>query len=580
MSSPNVGLQQALEVLQNGCSVVRDLINNGQTVPWFGSAISNGRMPGLPVLLLKLLKILFSKRDPTNPSCPFLATIKEILALVPEQKTVKADSDPTSWEEVERADVIKGLVGKYSTILSLSVSTPTGEVSTIRWDILDLISIYSDPKVDEDAEHIFIALLMREGLWPQAVTTNWDGLIEKADQKIADGVVLPLVTIASEDDLTTSGQNVSSLFKIHGCAKKASSDSARYKPFMVATELEIGRWSDGDRTRAFREAIRTLIRTKTVLFIGLSGQDFNIKLQAIASGCQKAYSPDAPKIAFAGSGITHDHQTFLSAFYTEEGFNSQKAAISQQATVPLYAKPLLGGIWMDLLFRKFQLVLDRSSDLRPTSKANAERALGFVKDRICKVFDDKLKSMSLDDAWRWLAHAIPTFLSTCISIFREQKQLVSARSYSPLVLGNLSMASTDINLPSLRFHWLLWTLGLFVEGFQAGRWGLRTSIDGRFGSSPLALHCSGKLRPLFIVNDHIQGKVKCLDNGVIDEADCSDSIVVYPFDRRPGTVSRSPRSTFRVRLSSDEPQEIWLGDVYHESDSDDDALEALVLEIA
>ena len=579
MSSPNVGLRDALVVLETDCNVIRNLVNEGHTVPWFGSAISKERMPDLKFLILKLLELLYAKCDPRNPTCAYRLAIREILALVSPQKSVHADTDPASWDVVERDSVITQLVGKYSTILSFSVTTPSGEAN-IRWDILNLIGIYSDPTIEEDAEHVFIALLMREGLWPQAVTTNWDGLIEKADEIISDGITSPLATIASEDDLSTNRNHSSVLYKIHGCAKKAAIDPARYKQFMVAIELEIGQWANDANRRAFREAIRTLIRTKTILFIGLSGQDFNIKLQAIATGGQTTYSPTAPRIAFATTAISHDHRTFLSAFYTEQGFLSQKELICQQATVPLYGKPLLGGIWVDLLFSKCQLVLDRSSDLRPTSKANAERALGFVKDSICKVFDDKLKSMSLDDAWRWLAHAIPTFLSTCISIFREQKQLVSAGSYSPLVPGNLSMASTDTNLPLLRFHWLLWTLGLFVEGFQAGRWGLKTSIDGRLGSSPLALHCSGKLRPLFIVNDHIQGKVKCLDNGVIDETDCSDSIVVYPFDRRPRTVSRSPRSTFRVRLSSDEPQEIWLGDVYHESDSDDDALEALVLEIA
>jgi len=580
MSTQNVGLKEALDTLQNRCSVIRDLVYSGKTVPWFGSAISFTRMPGLPVLISSLLELLYKNHQSGNANCPYLATTREILGLVPAGSYVHAETDPKTWDKAAREKLIDDLVGKYSTIMSLSVSSAAGEVS-VRWDLLNLIEVYSDPAVEEDAEHRFIALLVREGVWPQSVTTNWDGLIERAYEGFSDGIAPDLFTVASNADLETNGQHSSHLFKIHGCAKKARVDSTNYKPYMVATELEIGEWVDREQTRSIREAVRTLIRTKTILFIGLSGQDFNLKLQAIAaSNRSHHYTPSSPKIAFATATISPDHRTFLAAFYTEDGFNEQKVAICEQAAVPLYAKPLLGALWIDLLVSKCRLVLNRASDLRLSSKSETERAIEQINAAVITAFEAQVNAGGLDEAWRWLSRSIPPFISRCITIFRDQKPLHSSCSYSPLIPGDLSSTGADSNLPLMRFHWLLWALGLIVAGSRAGRWQIMACLNGSSNLSPLSIELGGHLRPLYLVNDHIQGKVKCMNNGLLQESTIGDSIIVYPYDCRPNRVSRSPRSTFRFRSAADEPREIWLGDLYHESDSDEDALEALALEIA
>jgi hypothetical protein len=111
------------------------------------------------------------------------------------------------------------------------------------------------------------------------------------------------------------------LFKIHGCARKSASNAGVYRTFIVATENEVAGWTTNAASRPFREALRNMLRERPVIFVGLSGQDFNLKVQVIAAnGLTGSFDVNSPRVGFAESVLTTHHQTILQGFYSESGY--------------------------------------------------------------------------------------------------------------------------------------------------------------------------------------------------------------------------------------------------------------------
>jgi hypothetical protein len=148
--------------------------------------------------------------------------------------------------------------------------------------------------------HNVLAWLAREGLCSPLVTTNYDLLIEGAyrlagstpcELKQIRKSPLPPSTyehfsrIASAEQFFSQGAAYRSamIVKIHGCAeiyRNTRSGNApeslpghtwkSYLPAMVFTYREIQNWRDDSWSRDF---LRTLLRTRTLAFVGYSGMD-------------------------------------------------------------------------------------------------------------------------------------------------------------------------------------------------------------------------------------------------------------------------------------------------------------------
>ncbi len=151
--------------------------------------------------------------------------------------------------------------------------------------------------------HHVLAWLAREGLSTTLVTTNYDLLLEGAyrlaglmpcDSTAGSPNRLPLTSwesfarIANADQFFTYGygHRTALIVKIHGCAevyRKARERRIReatggnsvrpwqvYLPAMVFTFREIQNWREDSWSRDY---LRTLLRTRTLIFCGYSGVD-------------------------------------------------------------------------------------------------------------------------------------------------------------------------------------------------------------------------------------------------------------------------------------------------------------------
>jgi hypothetical protein len=139
--------------------------------------------------------------------------------------------------------------------------------------------------------HQVLARLAREGLCATTLTTNYDLLLEWAFRLVGlqpSGVedprrLLPptmyqtLVRIAEATDFFGRGGSYRSalIAKIHGCSdvyrfRRTTRDWNTYLPAIVFTFREIQNWREDAWSRDF---LRTLLRTRTLVFCGYSGMD-------------------------------------------------------------------------------------------------------------------------------------------------------------------------------------------------------------------------------------------------------------------------------------------------------------------
>jgi hypothetical protein len=571
----DVGLQKALEMLSGCCEAQRKIIENGHSVPWFGSGISREKFPDVGSLIFHLIELLHARIDSANPNCPFLGAVRDIISLVSGDFIDLIHTLPSTWKEVRRKALLKELTDKYASVLQVAINTG-GIILYVRWDVLDLIQVYSDPSIEPDAEHFFIALLLRERIWEQCVTTNWDPLIERAYEKITvAGSTLASIACPS-DFVDTFGREIV-LFKIHGCALKASVDKSKYQKHMVATETELGQWSRSELANAFREVLGTMLRSKAIMFVGLSGQDFNLKEQIIATTQSTNYSVGKPRVCFTTSSLNSHHKTILNAFYGEKVFAHNQAEIEADASIPLYGKPFLGGLWVDQLFRKLEIVTTKS-DLRLDSKSTILRALKELKNSLC----DKFNLMSggeVTEGWRWLANSLPKFITNIGELFREQ-QIASGDAYKPILPRTLADLENDHNLSLLKFDRIVWGISLFAEGNARGAWSLNLDLVNGGSIQPIVISNHLGNRTVIFCADSANAVTRCFNNNVIDDTNAKQTRILYA-STKPQSRTRSPSSVFRIRGSRmDDPKEIWLESIYYDSGNDDEALELLRLEVA
>src|SRR4029077_12322583 len=150
----------------------------------------------------------------------------------------------------------------------------SGGALNVPWDFLRLHEIYSEPTLVPDADHRFLALLIAEGAVSEIVTTNWDPLVERAYEALE--LPPPLEVVACNPELQR--QCLGALFlKIHGCAKRMVDDPDLYRPHMVATRTDITEWDQLALFQPFKEKVRAILRERPAIFVGLSGQDFNLQ---------------------------------------------------------------------------------------------------------------------------------------------------------------------------------------------------------------------------------------------------------------------------------------------------------------
>lgn len=252
----------------------------------------------------------------------------------------------------------------------------------IPFDILKLDEKYSDPAVEPDAEHRLIALLISEGAISEIVTTNWDPLIERAYSSLGR---LPLLrSIACSQDI--DGAPGRTIFKVHGCAEMSRLNPSRYKSHLIATDNHILNWTSKPEFLPIRERLSVLLRERPSLFVGISGQDFNLQVNFVQANLGQFDFPPA-RVTFAEEGLGNSQSQLLRAVHGEDAYWAHKVAIDEKATLRLFTKPLFGGLYVSLVLSKINKILEAgdatfmSEDNRNHARLMTDRLLAVIREK-------------------------------------------------------------------------------------------------------------------------------------------------------------------------------------------------------
>ena len=501
-------------LLDNDWGPLVGSVFRGERTLWFGSAISADRFDDLPKLLNQLLAELHARMTPGDPTCPFRKALGEIVAF--SGISVDLDAAPATWPRLH--EIVPILRTRYDEVLGIPLGV---QLDAIIWDVLRLPQMYGDQTVPPDAEHRFIALLVKEGVLGEFLSTNWDCLIEDAHEWCGPGG-LGLGVVACPGEMSTAQPR---LVKIHGCARRADKDPAHYRRFLVATKVHILRWME-DAQGPFSDFVRNLIRQRAVLFVGLSAQDDNLQLEFLRAALPSVSSTAYDRLVFAKPGLESAQKQLLQLAYGDDTFSTHREEIERSSTLPLYAKPLLGTLYVLCLVCKAKLLIDKSQELSAPQRQLATDGLMSMSAAACAHFDH----LSSPDRWRSLATEGSWVVARFVALYRDQKVPSDWAHYVALHNRNLRELEADPNLPDGDDRMILLLAALFM-GQGRGYWTLAVR-NGPGSEGHLALAAGPVSLRVFVARE-VKALGRLDREGFVDPGDDPQVVLLYSRGAQP-----------------------------------------------
>ncbi len=555
-------------------------ILDGRYACWLGSGISLFRFPGLKSLVLKLLDEVYDRCDFSNNTCPWTLCLTDILQLIHVNlDSTRTSAPPSSWTDIE--DLLRRLVDCYCDALDQEVQDGT-TLHSMTWDILHLDNVYGDDTIEPDADHTLLAVLLAEGAFDELVTTNWDGLIEKAHHQCCNGNGHKLAIVVETGDIPGSRDHGNArLTKIHGCACRCLGDPAK-RSLMVATRRELQGWEQSQEREPIRELVRTILREKPSVFMGLSAQDWNLQSQILGACIDLAGPlPDVSKVLFAEPSLQPSQRTVLRHMIADQDYNRDRQKIETKAVLGLYSKPLLGALYLISLRAKVDLILAAgSSELTPKWQTFVEQAVENLEQDVCGYFDGLASPSDDNELWRQLALLVPAFISRTTRLFLKYELPTAQDEYYPLCPEPVTQLSRRLDgeeHPELT--WFLFIIAAIHEGRRRGFWTILQAAGKGGDCGQFELELSGKQIAVFIVADYGTGKGKLIERSLMDPANYRESAVLYVSGRRPETPKHSPQHALPYTTTSSEPAEIWVQELAAIHPAPDALLDALKCEL-
>jgi hypothetical protein len=357
LTAATISVPETLSLLDGPFSKLAQGVAENRYALWLGSGISFGRVDGLSKIIPRVIEHLRSRVVPRDPTCKFKIALEAILNLAPVTPDERARIDLSRpyplWPDAE--SITRRLVNQYSRLLQIRIDGE--EPDYLLWEAIDIVRTFAAPSVEPDVEHFCIAILVMEGLASDIASANWDGLIEKATNILADNTTMLVVCIRPDELQQKPGK--AHLFKFHGCAVKAAADQPRYRSYLTARVSQINRWIQDYSAMATR--LVSIIASKPTLMIGLSGQDANI--QSIFSEAESTvrwpWPGERPSLVFSTSEVGIDQSALLENVYRDAYTGADHGAIESSATLPAYGKPLLLALVLHVLTTKLNTLLER-----------------------------------------------------------------------------------------------------------------------------------------------------------------------------------------------------------------------------
>jgi hypothetical protein len=558
-TAATITIPETLALLDGSFSLLAQGVAENRYAFWLGSGISFGRVDGLGKVVPRVIEHLRSRVVFGDPHCKFRASLEAALnlaALTDDERRSIDYSQPFSHWSVA-ASITQRLINQYSRLLQIRVGNEPHDY--LLWDGIDIVITFANPAIDPDVEHLCIAILVMEGLSSDIASANWDGLIEKATQTLADNATTLLVCVRPEELQQQPGK--AHLFKFHGCAVRAAADQPKYRPFMTGRLSQINRWADDYPAMANR--LVALIAGKPTLMIGLSAQDSNIQgiFSKAESYVQWPWPGERPSLIFSASELGVDQSALLENVYRTAYTGADHAAIDTSATFPAYGKPLLLALVLHVLATKLNTLIQGATlpGYTGDDRIQLQSGIGELRGKLADVVDaDRMKF-------------IRTFIEQsgkAICMFRTGQVPNLPTRYLPFTTTPVQELSADHAVQTSGLPEAAVAAGVIGLLVKRGKLEVRMSDPTSFGSGALRVESTvSRGKVFFAANGNAALRLR--NNGHVNDSD--DTILIHSLEIIP-SQTRSPRSS-PGRTGRSGLREVSISTLIAETASSDELVE-------
>jgi hypothetical protein len=460
-------VRETLDLLETDFVAFADGLANGRYALWLGSGISRDRVPNLRSLARRVLEFLHARMLGAADGQPYRLALDKALRFglrAREVKLIDLDLPVGTWPGLD--DLLDGLVARYSDLLGIHVDGERPDF--LLWDAIDVRATYG-PGNAPDCEHLCVAMLALEGAVADAVSANWDGLIEEAFAELGVDARDFVRSIVLPEELRDAARPLT-LIKFHGCAVRASEDPSRYRDALVATRTQIDKWIAGDHARPIRDGLIHLAMTKPTLVVGLSAQDQDIQQLFANSANSMSWSwpSDPPAHVIADGAVGDDRLNILRVVYGE----LRAAEIEAEVLVPAYAKAFLTALVLAVLARKLRAYLAEADvpQLDADEREQLSQGLSVLASNLADAAEpDRLG----------FVQRVAAGQGRSLALFRDPTASISPgpAAFQPLSALSPERVKTDPGLAVSGLPDLAAAIALLGRGAEAGSWTLETTAD-------------------------------------------------------------------------------------------------------
>lgn len=523
--------------------------NEGQYVLWLGSGISRDRVPNVEALLERVVEHLRSNTVDGDTDGEYQAALNEVLQLAGlRREELDAIDFSIAVEEWPLRDrIIPSLVTNYSRVLDVLVGDGNPD-DYLVWTGLDVPNTYGSVDLEPDVEHYCIAILMLEGLVASAVTANWDGLLEKALDKLTPAFGSLVRVAVKPDDFRVVGPRIE-VIKFHGCAVRVRDEESEYRDLLIARESQISKWTEQPENRSMRKHLEVLYTDRLTLMLGLSAQDANLHT-VFAGAIQDLARPwpaSPPTVVLSEEHLESYHRNLLKITY---GSNHQgnASAIAQSALLGAYGKPTLLALVLSSLTEKLSFLLgDEIESIWGSAAVRQLRTdLLGLRDLAARHADpdspETLEHLAIIGFQREFTARFIDVTNLALSIFRTGRMPIPGSGrYEPLSDRPAAQAALNADFPSKQFGRLGVALALIGRGLTSGQWSAVLGDSRAAGGGVVRLVTSQRNVRVFFVKDSTALTQLELQGSF---GDSDEDVLIVIADEEPPAQTRSPRSRF------------------------------------
>ncbi len=532
---PRTTVVDVLLCLEDEFAAFAEGFSRGDYLLWLGSGISRDVVPGVPMLLQRMLEFLRAKIDPGDPNCAFRVALGEVLDVGGVPAALRASLDfgtsVDTWSDID--DIVGRLVDRYSDVLNVQVRDEAEDF--LVWVGLDVAATYGDAGLQPDVEHLCVAILMLEGVVRSAPTTNWDGLVEAAMQKLAgDADRFLRVVVAPADFREPELQ--AELLKFHGCAVRAAVDEGECRGRLIARKAQISGWTTKPENQLMKTRLEHLFATRSAFIVGLSAQDANIHtvLNQASQNLVRTWPASPPAVVFAEQWLHYHHKHVLQVTYGDS-YSANAEPIGDSALLGAFAKPALVGLVLFTLTDKLCALISQVPELS-VPDADLERVRADVRG-----LRDVVGTFADADPRAFVEALVPS-MALALMVFRTGRAPdTSDVLYQPISIAPIAKAIESPDFPAAPLGRLAVVVSLLGRGLAEGLWSLALGTPVRLGDGVVRVATGRQTARVFVVADSRSLSQLEVD-GVVDLDD--EDVLVIQAEATQVPATRSPRAHY------------------------------------